>query len=485
MRILLISLFAMSVQLSFCQSEMEQALRNLKRSKPDSPDYLVAQIKLSRIQSESKPDSALMLARHAFGVAKREHYDSLFFCAQLAIAISHGYLANYDSSTWYSYESIKGAKRYGDTLALIDNYNNLGIVFYYLEDDEKALEYYQEVERLSRLSVDSLRLGHVLNNIGIIYSNLGKYDLELKYYNEAASIFLALGDRDGYGNTLLNTGTVYTQLEQYTKAEDYFKKALIEFESIESSSGIQNVLLSSSENKLEQGDMMNARSLAKKELKLSRDYNYPQDELYAYELLILIEQKSSNYQLALAYQTQFIERKEEIFTLEANRQINELETKYATAKKELEIERLSLENSLHEANLAKSRNAQLAIGIGSVLTIILVIVFFTLRHKRHVAEREAQDLQIEALQKRVMEIQSSSDTFINIGLDEFNQKLHNDLTEREFEILRLSLENKTNTEISEELFISVSTVKFHLRNTYAKLGVNNRKEAFEYVAKKA
>ncbi|MEQ9304380.1 MAG: LuxR C-terminal-related transcriptional regulator, partial [Marinoscillum sp.] len=102
------------------------------------------------------------------------------------------------------------------------------------------------------------------------------------------------------------------------------------------------------------------------------------------------------------------------------------------------------------------------------------------------AERVVHELQIEGLHKRIVELMSNQKQYsISLDYNGLNTKLHNDLTEREFEILRLSLENKTNTEISEALFISVSTVKFHLRNTYAKLGVNNRKEAFEYVVKKA
>jgi len=48
------------------------------------------------------------------------------------------------------------------------------------------------------------------------------------------------------------------------------------------------------------------------------------------------------------------------------------------------------------------------------------------------------------------------------------------LTERETEVLTLLATGMSNAEIGAELFISVNTVKSHLKNVYGKLGVSNR-----------
>jgi DNA-binding NarL/FixJ family response regulator len=54
------------------------------------------------------------------------------------------------------------------------------------------------------------------------------------------------------------------------------------------------------------------------------------------------------------------------------------------------------------------------------------------------------------------------------------------LTDRELEILRLVAQGHTNGRIARELWVTEQTVKFHLSNTYRKLGVANRTEASRY-----
>ena len=58
-----------------------------------------------------------------------------------------------------------------------------------------------------------------------------------------------------------------------------------------------------------------------------------------------------------------------------------------------------------------------------------------------------------------------------------------ELTDREREVLRHLAEGKSNAAIGRALYISESTVKFHLRNLIRKLGVSKRTDAV-YVASK-
>ncbi|MES5415314.1 response regulator transcription factor [Enterococcus mundtii] len=61
--------------------------------------------------------------------------------------------------------------------------------------------------------------------------------------------------------------------------------------------------------------------------------------------------------------------------------------------------------------------------------------------------------------------------------------LHDDLTNRENEILMLISEGKSNQEIADELFITLKTVKTHVSNILAKLEVEDRTQAAIYAFK--
>jgi DNA-binding NarL/FixJ family response regulator len=76
----------------------------------------------------------------------------------------------------------------------------------------------------------------------------------------------------------------------------------------------------------------------------------------------------------------------------------------------------------------------------------------------------------------------SRDNVIHVPRKVTSKASRNDcpLTERELEILRLVAQGYTNGRIARELWVTEQTVKFHLSNTYRKLGVANRTEASRY-----
>ncbi|RJE91327.1 DNA-binding response regulator [Paenibacillus sp. 1011MAR3C5] len=62
-------------------------------------------------------------------------------------------------------------------------------------------------------------------------------------------------------------------------------------------------------------------------------------------------------------------------------------------------------------------------------------------------------------------------------------RLHDDLTEREMDVLKRVAQGKSNQEIADELFIGVKTVKFHVTNIFNKLNVEDRTQAAIYAHK--
>ena len=62
-------------------------------------------------------------------------------------------------------------------------------------------------------------------------------------------------------------------------------------------------------------------------------------------------------------------------------------------------------------------------------------------------------------------------------------QLHEDLTNREREVLMLISQGKSNQEIADELFITLKTVKTHVSNILSKLEVDDRTQAAIYAFK--
>src|SRR5690625_89919 len=66
------------------------------------------------------------------------------------------------------------------------------------------------------------------------------------------------------------------------------------------------------------------------------------------------------------------------------------------------------------------------------------------------------------------------------GFKKEEKKLHEDLTEREFEVLICIGNGMTNQEIGEKLYIGIKTVKTHVSHILSKLEVSDRTQAAVY-----
>jgi DNA-binding NarL/FixJ family response regulator len=64
-----------------------------------------------------------------------------------------------------------------------------------------------------------------------------------------------------------------------------------------------------------------------------------------------------------------------------------------------------------------------------------------------------------------------------LNIDKINRYLLSPISEREFEVLQKIYQGKTNNQIANDLFVTVNTIKVHIKNTYLKLDVSSRTTA--------
>jgi NarL family two-component system response regulator LiaR len=99
------------------------------------------------------------------------------------------------------------------------------------------------------------------------------------------------------------------------------------------------------------------------------------------------------------------------------------------------------------------------------------------------ASEIAQAIRSAAKGQPILESQVASKIMHRFRQPKATAALHEGLTEREMEVLCLIAEGKSNQETADLLFIGIKTVKFHVTNILAKLGVEDRTQAAIYAFK--
>ncbi|WP_144932471.1 response regulator transcription factor [Paenibacillus sp. 32O-W] len=99
------------------------------------------------------------------------------------------------------------------------------------------------------------------------------------------------------------------------------------------------------------------------------------------------------------------------------------------------------------------------------------------------ASEIAQAIRSAAKGQPILESQVATKIMNRFRQPKQEQAPHHDLTDREMEVLRLIAKGHSNQEVADELFIGIKTVKFHVTNILAKLGVDDRTQAAIYAHK--
>ncbi len=446
-------------------------------------DSITQLINKAQKNTYKEPELAESYARQAHELARAEN-----------LIIEQGEALRIIGGTFYirgdydlALENFLGARQIfdeaKDTLKLIRILSNLGLVYKSLEDYERSLAYYQMSLALTTPR-DSVVLSKVYNNIGVVHKRQKKFDSAAYYFNRSLGLKQGLGDKKGVANTLTNLGNVASEKNDNMGAIRLFRRSLILEKELDYDEGIAK----------------NVNNIANAYLKLNEVDSAIYYALMGYEIGIKLKTKiqikessdilstcyaaKRNFRQAYNYQQIYAQFKDSLSNESQSRKIGRLESKLQLAQQQSEIEQLKLANQLQASNLRASRNQIIWISVLCLTIVLAAVGIYFFRVRAYRVEKLAQASQLEALQKRYIELIEGPSTFdLSLDLDNLNQRLVNPLTEREYEILQASLKGLTNQQIADKIFVSLSTVKFHLGNVYNKFGVNNKKEALEYVVK--
>lgn len=358
----------------------------------------------------------------------------------------------------------------------------VGSIQFFSGNSLKAIDYYKQAAEVFKNQEGPQSYISVISNIGAVYADYGDknqdnsaMDSALVYLNKVIEL-KGIAAPNFYLAALGNSAYIYVVQKNYLKAKELYD--LWEAEESKApnvtSRASQYVTIGMMYAGL--GNYSRSEKYLTEGLKYAEEIGAKQRIGEYYEQLSELMELKNDHQQALIYAKNSWQLKDSLFNIENVSRINELETKYQAAKKEQEIQAA---NVIIEQN----KRFQLFLSIVIVLIAVFSIASYFLLRQRFRLRRELLSHEIDNLRLQINALVGKGTEDIDIKMDDVNTNLNDPLTEREFDILRLALSDRTNKEIAEDVFVSVNTVKFHLKNIYEKIGVSNRKEALQYIIK--
>lgn len=181
--------------------------------------------------------------------------------------------------------------------------------------------------------------------------------------------------------------------------------------------------------------------------------------------------------LAISIQDEILNLTDSIRAQETLNKVYELETQFESARKDHAILVANLEIERKERFQSFLITLIVIVIVFSVTAIFLIIQRFKLR-------RALLSQEIDTLRVQINSIFGEEKQGLEHSIEHLNTGLYKPLSDREMEILKHAIGDQTNREIADKTFVSINTVKYHLKNIYDKLGVSNRKEALQVILQK-
>ncbi|MEO7444443.1 MAG: sensor histidine kinase [Ferruginibacter sp.] len=377
-----------------------------------------------------KPAEAKLYGYQSIALAKKINYPEGLGDAHNKTGIVYDVTANYDSAIYqYNtalaiYQSLKNPRGEGSAL------NNLGLVYWNLSDYDKALKYFFDALQKFEDIKNERFIANAFNNIGLVYSDVKKPRLAIQYHSKAKDIYERLNDIYLRGAVYNNMANAYDNLEKmdsaghyyheaiamHTLAQDdyglsiayagygtylmalnqddsalyYHKKSLVLKDSLHEESG--KVILLINMSKLSQRGKDRRMELAylQQALPLAAKNKLKKELLNIYQMLATYYEKD-NPALSYDYFKKFAAVKDSVFNETSNQQITELNTRYETGKKELQL----------VAQQATIRQKDYVLYGIIIFAILLLLLAFTL-YRRYQWKQEAR------LQQAILHEQSEA-----------------------------------------------------------------------------
>lgn len=298
---------------------------------------------------------------------KDKKYEQAKLSASYGAILAHK--GDFPGAQKYLIQALKLFTEMDSLKSTISVYSNIGSTYSYSNEPKKALYYYNKAYDMALKFKNQELLPSILMNIGTEYNDhFKKPDQALIYFNKALN---QIPKGSAYYLKMkidYNIAVAYELKRDYPKAIKTYQlmldscSKLNEPEAIAMASvGIANIYYKTQKYKLSEYHISNAIRLAD-----SLEMNY--DLLNMLPTLLAVHEKNQNYKSALKVSDQIKILNDSLLSVEKQTEIHEIEAKYESEKKNIEI-----------SNLKKISTFQKMAVAG--LSFFLILVFLLLRHR--------------------------------------------------------------------------------------------------------
>lgn len=198
------------------------------------------------------------------------------------IALSYYRIGQYKVSLEHINTAIPLFVSIGDSLSLMDSYNDIGTLLSYGNDQLASLEYHLKSLSIAEEINDTLGLSNSYNNLGYLYQRIEEHEKAVVYYKKTLALDILADDTSNISLSYANLGSVYLKIGQKEKAKRNYSSSLKLLPFIVDPYGICDVYLSASEFYLDLGKLDTAVFLLDK-CQLICDLNdFPQIQANVY-----------------------------------------------------------------------------------------------------------------------------------------------------------------------------------------------------------
>ncbi|WP_175402747.1 tetratricopeptide repeat protein [Mangrovivirga cuniculi] len=329
--------------------------------------------------NDTDPSLALDINKKAIDISRKSGNDIFLTNSLRGLGISYINIGLYEQGIDQTINSLNLAQKIDYYDGIIKAYNNIGVVYMYLNQYDDAEKNYKNLKRfLKEGDVDNWRNYYM--NLGVVYWKKENFKKALEAYNEALEISLDKGDMRECAIIYHNLGTLYLDKNEFKKSLDYYDRALALNKKLKNEVQIPSILISIGKAHYNSGNFCVAEEYILKGIEIASEKKMLRVEEIGYKSLYKLYKETENSEKALSALEKHSILKDSLITRENTFKISQLKSNYASIQRSHENEVLKKEAELQESVI--QNQAIIIIATLSCLVILIIASIILMRFNR-------------------------------------------------------------------------------------------------------